>query len=439
MVDFIAIEKIDNYAQNSRVHPEAQLGLIRQLMVGDDSGPGTGWTVPALIEPRGDRYEMIAGHGRLEIARRIYKDGGQLKMADGTDIPAGTIPVVFARGWSDEQKRAYVIADNQLPQMSEWDNDILSAEITALNEGGFNLDLLGFTDADLEGLLPDDVVSEVGLTDPDDAPKPNQTPVSQPGMVWLCGNHRVMCGDSTQTADLETLTDGHLVDMWLTDPPYNVAIDRGARHKGKKGNGQTIKNDDMPDDAFHDFLVKAYRSAADVMKPGAVFYIWHSDMESYQFRRALADVGWPLRQCLIWKKQAFVVSRQDYHWLHESCLYGWKPGAGHLWASDRKQTTILEFDRPTKNAEHPTMKPVALFEYLMLNNTKGGDLVLDSFGGSGTTLVAAEKNGRRAALMELDPLYCDVIIRRWQEFTGKQATLESSGVAFDAMKAKHHG
>jgi site-specific DNA-methyltransferase (adenine-specific) len=168
------------------------------------------------------------------------------------------------------------------------------------------------------------------------------------------------------------------------------------------------------------------------MKPGAVFYIWHADSEGFNFRGACRDAGWTIRQCLIWRKNHMVMGRQDYHWQHEPCLYGWKEGAGHLWASDRKQTTILNFDRPSRNGEHPTMKPVALFEYQMLNNTKGGDIVLDSFGGSGTTLIAAEKNGRIARIMELDPKYVDVIVKRWENFTGQKAVLESTGKPFKA-------
>jgi site-specific DNA-methyltransferase (adenine-specific) len=186
----------------------------------------------------------------------------------------------------------------------------------------------------------------------------------------------------------------------------------------------------MGDDQFRQFLRDAYTAADSVMKAGAVFYIWHDDSEGYNFRGAAKDAGWTVRQCLIWKKSSLVMGRQDYHWKHEPCLYGWKDGAGHLWAADRKQTTILEFDKPTRNGEHPTMKPVALFEYQLLNNTKGGDQVLDSFGGSGTTLIAAEKNGRIARLMELDPKYCDVIVTRWQAFTGKHAHLESDGRSF---------
>ncbi len=226
---------------------------------------------------------------------------------------------------------------------------------------------------------------------------------------------------------LEQLCKGQLVDMWLTDPPYNVA------YEGKTKDALTIKNDSMADDQFRQFLRDCYVAADAVMKSGAVFYIWHADSEGYNFRGAAQDAGWKVRQCLIWKKSTLVMGRQDYHWKHEPCLYGWKEGAGHLWAADRKQTTILEFDKPSRNGEHPTMKPVELFEYQMLNNTKGGDIVLDSFGGSGTTIIAAEKNGRVGYLMELDPKYCDVIIKRWQDYTGKEAVLESSGDKFNDM------
>jgi site-specific DNA-methyltransferase (adenine-specific) len=205
--------------------------------------------------------------------------------------------------------------------------------------------------------------------------------------------------------------------MWLTDPPYNVA------YEGKTKEALTIKNDSMSNDSFRQFLRDAYVAADVVMKQGAVFYIWHADSEGFNFRGAAVDAGWKVRQCLIWKKSTIVMGRQDYHWKHEPCLYGWKEGAGHLWATDRKQSTILEFDKPSRNGEHPTMKPVALFEYQMLNNTKGGDIVLDSFGGSGTTMIAAEKNGRVGYLMEFDPKYCDVIVKRWENFTGKKAVL----------------
>lgn len=202
--------------------------------------------------------------------------------------------------------------------------------------------------------------------------------------------------------------------MLLTDPPYNVDY---------QGTAGKIKNDNMEDTAFRRFLTDAFSNAAAVMKPGAPFYIWHADSEGYNFRGACRDAMLRVRQCLIWVKNSMVMGRQDYQWKHEPCLYGWKSGAGHLWASDRKQTTVLEFDRPTKNKEHPTMKPVALFDYQIQNNTKGGDAVLDLFAGSGTTIMACEQNGRNAYCMELDPRYVDVIIKRWETFTGEKAVL----------------
>jgi len=219
-----------------------------------------------------------------------------------------------------------------------------------------------------------------------------------------------MCGDASNIEHVERLMDGEKADMWLTDPPYNVA------YVGKTKEALTIENDEMDDDSFLNFLADCYITADSVMKAGAVFYIWHAHLEGYNFMGAAKKAGWNVRQCLIWKKQTMVIGRQDYQWKHEPCLYGWKEGAGHLWASDRKQTTILEFDRPSKNKEHPTMKPVELFEYQILNNTKGSDIVLDSFGGSGTTVIACEKNGRMARVMELDPKYCDVIRKRWAEY-----------------------
>lgn len=206
-----------------------------------------------------------------------------------------------------------------------------------------------------------------------------------------------------------------MVDMFLTDPPYNV------NYNGKTKDNLKIKNDDMEDKDFKEFLIKAFSCANDVMKEGAVYYIWHADSEGYNFRGACKEVGWTVRQCLIWNKNSLVVGRQDYQWKHEPCLYGWKDGAGHLWASDRKQTTVIDMDRPLKSELHPTMKPIALFDYQIKNNTKGGDVVLDLFGGSGTTIMACEQNGRIGYLMELDPKYCDAIIKRWETFTGQTA------------------
>lgn len=376
------------YARNARTHSDEQVAQIAASI------KEFGWTNPILVD--GDNG-IIAGHGRLAAARKL----------GNTEVP-----VIELTGLSEAQKRAYILADNKLALNAGWDIDLLAEELKELKDLNFDLELTGFSDKELADFLTEEVE---GLTDEDAVPDVPEEPKTKLGDIYQLGNHRLMCGDSCSLTDMEKLCDGQLVDMWLTDPPYNVAYEGGT--------GLTIKNDDMGDDQFRQFLRDAYVTADLVMKPGSVFYIWHADSEGYNFRGAAQDAGWKVRQCLIWKKSSLVMGRQDYHWKHEPCLYGWKEGAGHLWAADRKQTTILEFDKPSRNGEHPTMKPVALFEYQMLNNTKGGDIVLDSFGGSGTTLLAAEKNGRYARLMELDPKYCDVIVKRWEDFTGKKAKL----------------
>ena len=395
------VEDLIPYARNSRTHSDAQVAQIAA------SVREFGWTNPVLVDGENG---IIAGHGRILAARKLGMD---------------EVPCIELAGLSDTQRRAYIIADNKLALNAGWDDELLAIEFAELADAGFDNLLTGFTQDEIDALTPEQIPE--GLTDEDAVPDVQAEPVSKLGDVWVLGKHRVMCGDSTSIDALEQLCGGQLVDMWLTDPPYNVA------YEGKTKDALTIKNDSMADDQFRQFLRDSYVAADAVMKPGAVFYIWHADSEGYNFRGAAQDAGWKVRQCLIWKKSSLVMGRQDYHWKHEPCLYGWKDGAGHLWAADRKQTTILEFDKPSRNGEHPTMKPVALFEYQMLNNTKGGDIVLDSFGGSGTTLLAAEKNGRYARLMELDGRYVDVIVKRYCEFTGKNAILESSGKTFDEV------
>jgi site-specific DNA-methyltransferase (adenine-specific) len=390
------------YVRNSRTHSEAQVSQIAASI------REWGWTMPILCDEAGN---VIAGHGRIMAAQKLGIE----------DVPCMT-----AVGWSEAKRRAYVIADNKLALNADWDNEALGIEFAELKEMGFDLELTGFDLGEIDDLFPEEATE--GLTDEDAVPEAPETPVTVEGDVWVLGRHRLMCGDSTSIEHMERLCEGQLVDMWLTDPPYNVA------YEGKTKDALTIQNDKMDDGGFRQFLTDAYSAADAVMKKGAVFYIWHADSEGYNFRGAAKDVGWPVKQCLIWKKQTMVMGRQDYHWKHEPCLYGWKEGAAHLWATDRKQTTILEFDRPFRNAEHPTMKPVELFEYQMLNNTKGSDLVLDSFAGSGTTAICCEKHGRMARLMELDPKYCDVIIKRWQDFTGQQATLEADGRDFSNVE-----
>ena len=232
-------------------------------------------------------------------------------------------------------------------------------------------------------------------------------PMSQRGDIYILGRHRLMCGDSTDQADVTTLMAGEYADMLLTDPPYNVG------YEGKTQDRLKLKNDAMNNADFCAFLTRAFSAADRAMKPGAVFYIWYASINSLAFLTACENVGWKVRQCLIWAKNAFVFGRQDYQWKHEPCLYGWKSGAAHLWTNDRKQTTVLNYARPTKNTIHPTMKPLELFDYMIRNNTREGEIVLDLFGGSGTTIIAAEKNGRTARVMELDERYVDAIVRRY--------------------------
>ncbi len=399
----VSVASLIPYARNSRTHSDAQVGKIAASI------REFGFLNPIIVDGANG---IIAGHGRVMAAQKLG---------------LATLPVIEAAHLTDAQRRAYVLTDNRTALDAGWDSDLLKIELQDLQADGFDLSLTGFDVDEIAGFLVDPTE---GLTDPDAVPDVPAVPVSVLGDIWLLGRHRLMCGDSTSIEHMERLCEGQLVDMWLTDPPYNVAYEGGTKEK------LTIQNDSMSNDAFRQFLRDAYSAADAVMKKGAVFYIWHADTEGYNFRGAAADIGWPIRQCLIWKKSSLVMGRQDYHWIHEPCLYGWKEGASHLWASDRKQTTILEFAKPSRNGEHPTMKPVELFEYQMLNNTKGSDLVLDSFAGSGTTAIACEKNGRMARLMELDPKYCDVIIKRWQEFTGQQATLEATGQTYDELQAE---
>jgi len=402
-IEYRAIDSLVPYIRNARTHSDAQVAQIAASI------KEFGFTNPILVD--GDNG-IIAGHGRLAASRQLG---------------LGEVPVIELAHLSKAQKQALILADNKLALNAGWDDDALKIELAELGDLDFDLTLTGFDVDELAGLT---ATETEGLTDEDAVPDAPEVPVTVEGDVWLLGKHRLMCGDSTSLDHMEVLTQRQLVDMWLTDPPYNVAYEGGTKEK------LTIQNDSMSNDAFRQFLCEAYYAADAVMKRGAVFYIWHADLEGYNFRGACHDVGWTVRQCLIWKKSSLVMGRQDYHWMHKPCLYGWKGGAGHLWSTDRKQTTILEFNKPRRNGEHPTMKPVELFEYQMLNNTKGSDQVLDSFAGSGTTAIACEKHGRMARLMELDPKYCDVIIKRWQEFTGQSATLESTGQPYADLKAE---
>lgn len=368
-----------------------------------------------LVYPlENEHFIIIGGNMRYRVCKEIGYH----------ELPCKVLP----KETPVAKLRELTIKDNESFGQNDW--DILANEWDEEEITGWGMEIGdNWTDPDIDGEPGED--SEAKVLQPaeeDDFDEQTDTIPARAQLhdIWLLGDHRLMCGDSCSATDMAELMDGNPADLWLTDPPYNVAYGSadsptGERRKNMGQNAKKILNDKMEDDAFRKFLVAAYSAAFDNMKPGAYFYIWHADTESYNFRGALRDVGQQLRQVLIWVKNALVMGYNDYHWKHEPCLIGWKAGASHHWYSDRCQTTCLEFDKPVKSPEHPTMKPIPLFAYLIQNSSQEGDIVLDSFGGSGTTLIACEQLNRKARLMELDPHYCDVIIARWEKLTGKEA------------------
>ena len=383
VIEYVPIEELIPYAGNAKLHPKEQIEQIKKSirMFGFDD-PIAIWS----------NREIIEGHGRLLAAK-------QLGMKE--------VPIIRLDSLTDEQRRAYTLIHNKLTMNSGFDMDMLNVELSAISD----IDMTAF---DFE--VPDVFASDEAVEDGYDQEHPEE-PKSKLGDIYQLGRHRLICGDSTNPETIKALMDGALADLLITDPPYNVA------YEGKTKDKLTIQNDSMEDSAFRQFLRDAFSAADTVMKPGAVFYIWHADSEGYNFRGACKDIGWTVRQCIIWNKNTMVLGRQDYQWKHEPCLYGWKDGSGHLWASDRKQTTVIDFKKPVASKIHPTMKPIGLFDYQIKNNTKCADIVLDVFGGSGTTIMACEQNGRTAYSCELDPRYIDAIIDRWEKFTGQSAAL----------------
>lgn len=376
------IKDIQPYINNARKNDgavEAVAESIRQC----------GYVAPIIVD---EDNIILAGHTRWKALKKLRKSDCE---------------VLKITGLTTEQKKKYRLLDNKTNELAEWDYDLLTKELEGQSFDGFDF---GFDMPNLDEL--DEVVEDEAPEVEEDKPA-----ISKLGDIWQLGRHRVMCGDSTDEEYVKKLTGGAAMDMLLTDPPY------GVDYVGKTKDALKIENDAKNDTEFTDFLTDAFNAADSVMKAGAVFYIWHADSKAYIFRQACHNAGWEVRQVLIWVKNTMVLGRQDYQWRHEPCLYGWKEGAGHLWASDRKQTTVLNFDRPTVNKEHPTMKPIALFDYQIKNNTKGGDAVLDLFGDSGTTIMACEQNGRTGYVMEYDPRYVDVIVKRWENFTGQKAKL----------------
>lgn len=341
-------------------------------------------------------YEILAGNHTYMAAKKLGWE----------TIQATTVDV------DDDQAAQIVLADNRLADLGGYDDETLSSllsDVSSLDGLGWSRDDVDELAAALEPERDDSEVEDVDV--PDDAPQR-----AKRGEIWVLGEHRLMCGDATKPEDMQKLLGGGEADLWLTDPPYNVAI------VGKTKKHLTIENDSWADDdEFVEFLRKAFVTALDVLKPGCAFYIWFAQAQAENFLAATDKAGMTIRQTLIWAKSTFSLGRQDYQWKHEPCLYGWKDGASHRWFSDRKQTTVLEFEKPARNAEHPTMKPVPLMAYEIRNSSRVGDTVLDSFGGSGSTLMACEQTGRKCVTMELDPHYCDVILKRWEDYTGQKA------------------
>lgn len=384
------------YAKNSRTHSEEQIAQIAASI------KEFGFTNPIIID---ENNGIIAGHGRILAAHK-------LKLKE--------VPCIQVTGWSEAQKKAYVIADNKLALNAGWDEKMLALEFEELEGLGFDLSLTGFSNDEILALKPLEEV--VGLTDEDAVPEAPEQPVTIEGDIWILGNHRLMCGDSTDAGSVALLMDGQKADMVFTDPPYNVAYSgRGQNNLG------TIKNDDMSDADFEQFCRDVFSCYHESMKPLACIYVCHPDSQSapkLAFEKTFAE-QFKKSSTIIWMKQSVGMGWQDYRAQHEPILYGWKEGKGkHFFCGDRTKTTVWKIGRDAQSGYvHPTQKPVSLPEEAINNSSKGEDIVLDLFGGSGSTLIACEKVNRQARLMELDPKYCDVIIKRWQDFTGKKAAM----------------
>jgi site-specific DNA-methyltransferase (adenine-specific) len=331
-----------------------------------------------------------------DVDGKIYPLGGNMRYKALKEIGYKDIPdtwVTMADDWTEEKRREFVIKDNV--GFGEWDWEQLANEWDNEELEAWGLDVPSFETDEVLEAKEDDFDST-----------PPETPITVLGDLYEIGEHRLLCGDSTQTDTFEKIMDGELADMVVTDPPYNVA------YEGKTKDALTIENDSMSNDDFYTFLYDFYSALTTAVKKGGAIYVWHASSEVINFGKAMVDAGWLLKQQLIWVKNTMVMGRQDYQWKHEPCLYGWLNGGSHNWYSDRKQTTVIEWDKPQRNGDHPTMKPIGLFGYQIENSSKIGDLVIDAFGGSGTTMVACEQLKRKARVIEYDPKYCDVIVKR---------------------------
>jgi len=396
------VEKLIPYARNARTHSDDQVAQIAASIA------EFGWTNPILAGADGI---VIAGHARLQAARK-------LGMTE--------VPVIVLDHLTETQRRALVLADNRLALNAGWDEEMLRVELESIRDDGFELEIVGFTDEEIEDLLRQPEEVQQGNTEDDAVPETPETAAVVSGDLWVLGEHRLLCGDSTQMDSVQRVLVGALADMTFTDPPYNVNY--GATMKDKlRGNKRKIANDNLGD-GFERFLYDGCVNILAVTK-GAV-YICMSSSELHTLEKAFREAGGHWSTFVIWAKNTFTMGRSDYQRQYEPILYGWKEGTDHYWCGARDQGDVWFVKKPVSNDLHPTMKPAELVERAIRNSSKGRDIVLDPFGGSGTTLIACEKAGRSARLIELEPKYCDVIIRRWEEFTGREATLDGDGRSF---------
>jgi DNA modification methylase len=396
-------DKLVPYARNARTHSDAQVAQIAASIA------EFGFTNPILA---GGDGVMVAGHGRLAAAQKLG---------------IGTVPVVVLDHLTPTQRRALVIADNRIAENAGWDDAMLQVELADLRDDDFDLSLTGFDADALTDLLAGEETTTEGETDEDAVPDAGP-PVSSTGDVWLCGNHRVLCGDATDADAYATLLGDEMADMVVTDPPYNVNYANSAKDK-MRGKNRAILNDNLGD-GFYDFLLAALTPTLAHCRGG--IYVAMSSSELDVLQAAFRSAGGKWSTFIIWAKHTFTMGHADYQRQFEPILYGWREGATRHWCGARDQGDVWNINKPHKNDLHPTMKPVELMERAIRNSSRPGDVVLDPFGGSGTTMIAAEKSDRHARLMELDPKYVDVIVRRWQDFSGGQATRQSDGVAFAA-------
>ena len=406
-IEYRAVNSLIPYARNAKQHSDAQVAQIAASI------REFGWGAPILIDSVSN---VIAGHGRLLAARKLGM----------SEVPV--VPLVHL---TDTQRRALIIADNKIGENASWDSELLTLELADLKDAGVDLGLMGFSEEDWGTLLAGVEQTHEALTDDDAAPELSETAISKPGDLWVLGDHKLLCGDATQADSYAALLGDELVDMTFTDPPYNVNYANTPKDK-LRGKHRPILNDNLGE-SFGRFLRTACQQILAHTK-GAV-YLAMSSSELDTLQAAYRSAGGKWSTFIIWAKNTFTLGRADYQRQYEPILYGWREGADHYWCGARDQGDVWQIKKPIKNDLHPTMKPVELVERALRNSSKTRDLVLDPFGGSGSTLIACEKVGRRARIMELDPKYVDVIVRRWQQYTGRQAISADHGRKFDELTA----